>query len=446
MTLEPARTRDGLMEGANSISSGSTASLLSQVGGNAGLFVGVLIIARTLGPDGRGSVAFLTVLAQVAGYLAPFGASEGTFSFVARRPAARPRLLANLLLAATTGAVVVGAIVVGFLLTFSALRPGNIGTADVLALGLAIVTVALSQAAVQCMKGCRLFWEEAMVTATVAWLYPAALLTVSAVSQLTVTAAILAWAGTFAVSSLILFALMIYRFGIGRPGWDLLQETFHFGSRAWIGSLARFLNFRVDQIVVVFIGSAAMLGIYAVAVNCSELLLYLPGAVAWVIVPFVTRVDADNAVRRTLHVARGVIVVTFVSTAAAALVGPWLIPILFGAEFKASVVPFLLLLPGAFGFVFTAIFSSGLMAALLPGRSSLGALVSVPVGVALDFVLIPPFGASGAAAAASAALIASGITALVAYRSHHAFAWGSVVPRWDDVLDIFVSARRVVAR
>jgi hypothetical protein len=54
-----------------SISSGSIAWLLLQIGGNAALFVGVLIIARVLGPGGRGSVAFLTVSAQVMGYLAP---------------------------------------------------------------------------------------------------------------------------------------------------------------------------------------------------------------------------------------------------------------------------------------------------------------------------------------------------------------------------------------
>ena len=107
-------------------------------------------------------------------------------------------------------------------------------------------------------------------------------------------------------------------------------------------------------------------------------------------------------------------------------------------------MPFLLLLPGAFGFVFMAIFSSGLIAASSPGRSSLGALVSVPLMVALDFALIPPFGASGAAAAASVGLIAGGVAALAAYRSRHAFPWRAVVPGWDDALDIVVVARRVV--
>ena len=70
-------------------------------------------------------MAFLTVMAQVMGYLAPLGVSEGTFFFVAKKPDARPKLLANLLLAAFTGAVVVAAIVVGALVALPALRPSR---------------------------------------------------------------------------------------------------------------------------------------------------------------------------------------------------------------------------------------------------------------------------------------------------------------------------------
>ena len=43
-----------------------------------------------------------------------------------------------------------------------------------------------------------------------------------------------------------------------------------FGLRAWVGTLSRFLNFRVDQILMGFLASEAALGIYAVAVNASQ--------------------------------------------------------------------------------------------------------------------------------------------------------------------------------
>ena len=175
------------------------------------------------------------------------------------------------------------------------------------------------------------------------------------------------------------YAALIARFGIARPRLALLGESFRFGARAWIGSLARFLNFRVDQIMVAFLATEATLGIYAVAVNCSELLLYVPGAVAGSSSRSSPSPAAEHGPRRTLHVVRGVILLTGASTLVAALVGPWLLPILFGSAFQASVMPFLLLLPGALGFVFMSIFSSGLIGSAPPGRSSLGAIVALPL-------------------------------------------------------------------
>jgi O-antigen/teichoic acid export membrane protein len=79
-----------------------------------------------------------------------------------------------------------------------------------------------------------------------------------------------------------------------------------------------------------------------------------------------------------------------------------------------------------------SVFSNTLMASS-PGRSSLGPAVSLGVGLALDVVLIPRFGASGAAVAASAAFLAGGLASLLAYRGTSRFPWsGLVVPRRSD--------------
>jgi O-antigen/teichoic acid export membrane protein len=126
----------------------------------------------------------------------------------------------------------------------------------------------------------------------------------------------------------------------------------------------------------------------------------------------------------------------------AAVLGPLLLPLLFGTAFRDSVEPFLLLLPGALGFAATAVFSSGLMASSAPGRSSLGPLVSLVTGVALDLVLIPRFGANGAAAAASAAFLAGGAVALLAYRRSSPFGWRELVlPRRSDLAVLRALAR-----
>jgi Na+-driven multidrug efflux pump len=74
------------------------------------------------------------------------------------------------------------------------------------------------------------------------------------------------------------------------------------------------------------------------------------------------------------------------------------------------------------------------MAASSPGLSSFGPLVALVAGIALDLVLIPAYGASGAAAASSAAFLAGGCVALLVFRRRAPFPWGALVrPRRDDL-------------
>ena len=54
--------------------------------GNSGLFVGMLLVTRALGPTGRGTVAFLTVTALITAWIARLGVTEATVVFAARRP------------------------------------------------------------------------------------------------------------------------------------------------------------------------------------------------------------------------------------------------------------------------------------------------------------------------------------------------------------------------
>src|SRR5206468_10018388 len=68
---------------AYSLPGGSAVLLGAQLIGNAGLFVGVLIIARALGPEGRGTIAFLLVTAQVVAILAGVGLPQATMVQIA---------------------------------------------------------------------------------------------------------------------------------------------------------------------------------------------------------------------------------------------------------------------------------------------------------------------------------------------------------------------------
>jgi O-antigen/teichoic acid export membrane protein len=389
----------------------------AQIIGNSGLFVGLLLVTRALGPSGRGTVAFLTVTALVTAWIARLGVTEATVVFAARSPELRPTLLANSLAFSTCAGIVGAALVCGMLLVFPSLRPQGVGAAELAILGVSILAACLADAGYRFMLGCSRFRTHAVVTAITSWFYPLLAVFLWGVFGLTVALGALVWAATQGLRAAILFSFAIRRVsGLGRPSLVVLRETIGFGVRAWVGTLADSLGFRVDQILLALIASEAALGFYVVAVNLSEILLYFPGAVSTALLPLAARSEAGPRLGQTLQAFRSASFVMLATLLASAVIAPPLIPVVFGPSFHASVTPFLLLLPGLIGFTAMIVFSNALVASSLPSLSSVAPGVCFVVGVALDFVLIPFFGASGAAAAASAGYLAAGLTALIVYR------------------------------
>jgi O-antigen/teichoic acid export membrane protein len=413
------------------IARGSTLLFGAQLIGNSGFFVAVLLIARALGPTGRGTLAFITVTALVLGKFSKIGVPQATTVLAAQRASARPALLVNLLLTALVGSICVATLACGVLALLPGVRPAGVGGWELVILGLATVAFALVEEAF--LLGCGRFRQVAVSAAAAGWIYAVFVAILYAASQLTVAHAALAWAGAQVLYAAILVLFALPGVGIGRPDLTLLRESLGFGLRAWAGSLSVFLNARVDQIIMGVISTERELGIYAVAVNGAELLLYLPSAIGTALFPSIAGGEPSLRIERTLRVFRSLAITTVASVAAGAVLGSLLIPIVFGHAFSPSVGPFLWLLPGALGYAASSLFSSALLGSESPGFASFGPTVSLVVGIVLDFVLIPPFGASGAAAAATAAFMAGGITALALYHARSRFAWGALVPGRSDL-------------
>jgi O-antigen/teichoic acid export membrane protein len=418
-----------------SISGGSALFFGAKIISNLGYFVAVVLIARGLPTTAeRGTVAFVTVTALVASALSRVGVDESTTVFAARRAKDRPSLLANGLAFGLTTAVVAGSVAAGLLALFPSIRPAGVGTEELVAVIAGTVAVAMQSVGQPMLSGCARFGTQAAVTAASPWVYAAAVAALSAAGHLSVATAVGAWVLAQGVYALALLLAAGRGIGVGRPSMPLLRECIAFGVRAWVGSVARFLNARSDQMLMGFISTEAALGIYAVAVNASEVLLELPAATAGIVLAVVARgSDPALGVERTLRAFRAIVVLTAGGCVAAFVLGPMLLPLVFGHLYDDSVVPFLILVPGAFGFAASMIFSGALVGASRPGLSSGGPLVSLITQTALDLLLIPPFGATGAATAATVAFLAGGTTAAIAYRGHGRFEWRAIVPGRADV-------------
>ncbi|HEV7639661.1 MAG TPA: oligosaccharide flippase family protein [Gaiellaceae bacterium] len=419
--------------------------LLGRLGGNLGFFGAALVLARALGPSDRGDVAFITTTALVFGVVSAAGLREAGTVFLARHPARRRELVGNQLVFGMVFALAAAVVVCSVLALFPQLRPANVSRDDVLILGAGVLAIALETAGFAMTLGLALFRRLAAAQTAYAWTYAAALALAWQLWELTVTRAVIIWVAAQAFGGLILVAGVLRRVALGRPSLSLFREEWRFGIRAWVGSLSTFLAFRLDQMIIGVISTDTALGIYAVAVNASEVELYVPQSVANGLVPIIARTTAEERAQRTLRVFRLVLLAVLATGAAAFATGPYLLPLVFGHAFKPSIGPFLWLVAGGVGFVADSIFSAALVASDAPGKSSLGPFAALAVGTVLDFALIPSHGATGAAVAAAAGFFAGGLVAGLAFAHAYPVRWRLLLPGRDDVSLIAAALRRTRA-
>ena len=190
-----------------------------------------------------------------------------------------------------------------------------------------------------------------------------------------------------------------------RPDRQLVGELVRYGLRGQVGGVITLLNLRVDFAILGAMAGPAVLGTYAVASKYAEL-LRMPGtALTWVCYPQLAAADQDRAART----ARRLVVPTTAAIALAA-VPLWLLAepltrLLYGSEFDAAVAPSQVLLIGMLLAGAAGVASGYLYGRGRPGLNSLAMGLGLLVTIGLDLVLIPRFGAMGAAAASTTAYL-----------------------------------------
>ncbi|WP_024285425.1 oligosaccharide flippase family protein [Cellulomonas sp. KRMCY2] len=172
------------------------------------------------------------------------------------------------------------------------------------------------------------------------------------------------------------------------------RSIVRYGSRLWIGTIATVLIARADQTLMTPLSNAEQLGLYVVAVNLSELPLVIHRAVRDV--TFVTDANRSEDTRLTAA-AR---ISTLVSAIAAVALGTsmlWWLPLLFGEEFSASLPVAAILLLAVVISTPGSIAGAGLSARGKPGWRSVVLVIVCVLNIALLVLLLPRWGAMGAA-------------------------------------------------
>jgi len=379
--------------------------VLLMLGAKFGVLVlgaaSTVIVARTLGPSGRGSLASTYALMTLLAQLGTFGIASANPYFAAREPGMRGRIAGNSLwLAGTIGPL---AALAGFAIKLIA--PHALGdiTWPELAVGMIGVPVMLAS----------LFLQSILLAEGRTGLYNGIDLGAAAVTvALLATVLQLSGGGVLLALSLMvapqIVAMLCYAFAVRgnepllrAPDLPLIRRMAGYGGRAYVVTLLAYLLIRIDLLLVNGIQGAHQAGQYSIAVALADALYLIPVSVAVNLFARVARgkLDGDASLLVFHLTAVGYLVVCGV---AAALAGP-AISILFGSAYHPATSLFLWLLPGVYFLGLLNVIAYYFAARGMPSELVLVWIPGLALNLGLDLTLLPHHGTYIASLASSAA-------------------------------------------
>jgi O-antigen/teichoic acid export membrane protein len=393
----------------------------------------VLIVARVLGASGRGEVVFLSAIAYLTAQVAALGVHQAAANIAANRPRLRPSLATN----AVLFSLVLGGLAAGlvYLLMLVAPAVGGGTDVDLRLLALGVIPVLVLEANFAMLVRADYAFRIANLALVLVPLAIAGVNVAFALAgRLTVGTAFGVWIAGQVLGVLLLGAFVQRRLaGFGRPSLPLALGCLSFGVKAHAGRVMLVGNYKLDQWLVGAIAGTRELGLYSIAVTWFETLFYLPTALAAVQRPDLVRasrrgagVNAALAFRAASLVTAGLVVVVLVAA-------PVLCVTFFGEEFRGSVDDLRVLVPGAAGVLALKLLGNALVAQGKPLRESAAIGVTFVGTLALDLLLVPPYGGLGAAIASTVGYAVGGVAMIVLFSRAFGGRVSELVPRGSEV-------------
>ena len=381
-----------------------------------------VLVARALGPEGRGTLAAVAGFAGVLAALGGLGFSSANPYFLLNHPASDRAIVSNSLWIGGLG---------GLLLAGCGLLVYEVDSGVLPGLSTVEVTVAL--VAVPAML-CALFLQSVLLGQFRTRMYNGLAAAVAGLPALALAFGYLVLdldvLGTLVVTTLSqyagLTAYVVVTTG-GRPerfNAPLARQMLRYGLRVYAATTLAFLVIRVDVLLVNGYLGATATGLYTAAVAIVDLLYLIPIAVGFSLFPRVADTKSSDLTLRVVRAfAPTMLVLCLVSAAVAAPA----ITLLYGSEFSGAADLYYWLLPGAFALGMSTILSQHFAGMGFPWPLVLAWLVGLAANLVLNLALLER-GAYIAAMSSSVAYILV-FAAHLALFARELGSWSTLVRR-----------------
>jgi O-antigen/teichoic acid export membrane protein len=222
---------------------------------------------------------------------------------------------------------------------------------------------------------------------------------------------------------------------IANPQRVTYRELLRYGLPLYPGNLTQYFSARVDVYLLAWLlpNPAAPLGLYSMAVTMAQTVFFFPTAVSTIFFPYVVEASREDSGRHVAMVSRVTLIVTAGFALALAPAATVMIHVILPA-FEGALPAFYILLPAIVSLSLVRVLSSYLAGLAMTGWLSSVNVASLGLNVVANLILIPPLGIVGAALAS---LISYSASALALSVRASRLSEGSVsdfwIPRPGDV-------------
>ena len=389
-----------------------------------------ILVSRSLGPEGRGSLAAALLWPVLLVYLSQSGFFSSFLYYGARTEISGGRLVGLALVSSAVGALLF--IPLGFIVMPYLLRGQTSDTIHLSQMYLAVIPILTFTEYLSALLNARakFTWWNILQLVTPAGYFIGSLVMV-VISGITVERIILLHLSLNVIRMILTFLVVIGSgFGLTlRLNRDIIAQVTSYGLKAHAGSISNLANSQLDQVAMAAFLSPTSLGYYAVGSNTARIILTIPLAMRSLMAPQVSsQASSSGGVRivaRYVSTYWGMSIVAFPLVAAAIYFG---IPLLYGGEFRNAIPVSGVLLIGSLLLGGKEIIGAGARALGQPWLSSKAEIVGLLCTALALAVLLPTLGLMGAAISSVIAYTAALLFVSTGFSTHFGVS-GSTLAR-----------------
>ena len=391
----------------------------------ANLVTGI-VVARGLGPSGRGITIALSTVAQLAGFLFAMGAAQSLSYFIARRPEQGPRLLTTWTLMLIPLAAI--AIAITELLLPTIFSTDGDQAIDIGRWFLFIIVIVIGlELNYGLLLGTHDYFAYNALRFAPTALAALSLIVLWALDELTVESALIAPNIAYLLVLVVGLGRSVRRIGVGPVDLRLGLESLWFGIRGQGSTVASNVTARLDVAILPAFVTAANVGLYSVATNVSLIVYQLSNTFAGLVLPEAAG-DPERGPAKVVGSLWASLLIAGALAAVLALLAEPLLGLVYGDDFRDASEALLLLLPGAVLFAGSSILGAGVAAAGRPFTATLAQVAGMVVTVVGLFTFLSSGGITAAALVSTGSYATVFVAMLVVYKRVAGVPWRGFLP------------------